>query len=120
MFRYIYNVLHTVFFSLLSIFLAIFWGKIPKISAYHFGQHSHNNGVFDITDDDYIKTSLPRNVSNDCKKLIIQEFINYLHDKEEFRNVVSDINFPIFNGKKIIGNTSSYSVITEINDLRNL
>jgi hypothetical protein len=118
MFRFIYNVNSTVISSVLFIILAIITGKMPKISVYHFDKGSHFNDLFDICSDTYIKTNSSKNVSDDCKMFIINEFIDYLHKQEEFKNVVSSINFPIFDGKEVIGDKGFYTTITEINGAR--
>ena len=118
MFRFTHNVLQTVCFSIISIFLAIITGKMPKISVYHFDKRSRFNDLFYICSDTYIKTNSSKNVSDNCKMFIINEFIDYLHKQEEFKNVVSSINFPIFDGKEVIGDKGFYTTITEINEAR--
>jgi len=118
MFKLIYNVFQTIGFSMFSISLSIVYGKMPKISAYHFNTSSQDNGVFDITNDKYIKTNSPDNVSGNCKRIIINEFINHLYSTNEFSNVIEDVEFPVFDGKEVVGNINFFTVVKNINALR--
>lgn len=111
MFQILYNFITVIFFSIWSIILTIFTGKLPKISAYHWDRNSENNTSTDFCSDKYIKTNMCRNVSNECKQLIIEDFLSHLMKDEKFINPVHKAIFPIFDGKEIIGQTSVSTVI---------
>jgi hypothetical protein len=116
MFQLCYNISVAIHCSIYHLLLTIITGKLPKISYYHFEKDSLGNNFFNICNDKFIKTNYKNNVSNDCKRLIIKEYIDSLHNDEYFKNAISSARFPIFNGKEIIGNSNSYSVMSDFLD----
>jgi hypothetical protein len=57
--------------------LTIITGKLSKISVYHTW-NTTDTSIFNICSDEYIKTNFPSQVSDKCKKKIIQDFIDYI------------------------------------------
>lgn len=113
MFQFIYNVIQSIFLSLWMILMTIITGKLPKISLYHFDKQAEYNSPFDVCSDKYIKTNYDSNVSNKCKHVIIDEYINSLSKNKKFSSVVSTIDFPIFDGKDIIGTQGYYNIMQD-------
>lgn len=117
MFRFIYNVVQTVLISMWYTIMTIITGKMVKVSIYHFDSKKDDNTLFNVCNDKFKKTNYASNVSSECKKTIINNFIEHLVKDENFHNPLSDIEFPIFDGKEIIGNDSYLNVIqTSLDD----
>lgn len=114
MFKFAYNIVATFLFSLLSMILVIVTGKQPKVSCYHNDLNSHNSDVFDICNDKYIKTNHQSNVSPDCKRLIIDEYLRWLGNDKKFTDIANGMDFPIHSGNEIIGTQSYFSVMDDI------
>jgi len=91
--------------------LTLVTGKLSKVSPYHLDRATGNHGLTGICSDQFIKTDDVRLVSARCKRTIIQEFISELSTYDDFANVVSDIDFPLFDGKEVYGATRYNSVI---------
>jgi len=114
MFQLIYNIISAIFYSIWSTALTIITGKLAKISPYHADKPLlHDNSMFDICSDKYIKTDTPRLVTDWCKERIIKDFINHLSKDDKFIIPVNDAKFPIFDGKEIIGESNVYSVMED-------
>lgn len=111
--QFFYNVCQSIFAFIWMLILTIITGKMSKISFYHFEQQSEDINFFDLCSDKYIKTNYAANVSNGCRENIIQQFIDDLSENEKFTSVVSGVEFPIFNGKAIVGSRSYYPVLQD-------
>jgi len=96
------------------IIITIVTGKLSRVSPYDIVHDTiEYDSVFDITSDDLIKTNYPQNVSDSCKEIIIEDFIESLSKNPKFHNPTCHTSYPIFNGKEIIGNQGYYPVLLE-------
>lgn len=109
---YIITVIETLVVSIWMLLLTIITGQPSKVCVYHFTKRSEGNTLFDITDDYYIKTQQVKNVSVLCKEQIINSFVQNLQRNQKFNNVVSSIDFPLFDGKDIVG-TQGYTAVLD-------
>lgn len=116
MFEYCYNVMIIIIHGLWMLILTIITGKMSKISVYHFNERSHDNSFFDVCNEYYIKTNNPSMVTPKCKKQIIEDYISYLNTCKDFSNVISGIDFPIFDGVDIVGSQGHYPVMKKCLD----
>lgn len=109
MFEFTYNLVSTTIYYIVSIVMLIITGRIPRVSAYHI--HSDNYSLLGICDPKNEKVFSPEYVDDTLKEELIKKFIDHLMNDPNFINPVSEINFPYFDGKEIIGTNSCYSVI---------
>lgn len=110
----IHNIFTTLAYNVYSLIMTIITGKIPKVSAYHFDKTDYGNNVINICNDKNIKCDNVNYVSDKVKKKIISDFIHELSKDDKFNIPTSKINYPIFNGEKIIGHASWYSIVDTI------
>lgn len=111
MFQFIYNVTQSIFTSIWFIIMTIVTGKMVKVSPYEFDWKKEDNTFFNICNDKFIKTNYDSNVSSKCKELIISDFIEHLSRDNNFHFPTTEIDYPIFDGKDIVGTQTYYSVI---------
>lgn len=111
MFQLIYNITVTFAYSFWSIIMTIITGKMTKISPYHMDHHSFDCSPISICSDKYIKTNRPSLVSDEAKLRIIQDYIDNLASDPKFRHIMAEVDFPIFDGKEIIGSSNFHSEV---------
>lgn len=117
MFKYLGNVIGTIGISLFTIIMTIITGKLSKISNYHLIHDSIEcDGPLDICSDKLIKTNFSSNVSINCQKSIIMDFIDSLNKNQRFKNPTSQVKYPIFNGQSLIGTQGYYPVLLKCLD----
>ena len=80
MFNFIGNTIYSVLYGIYSVVITLFTGKLCKISIFHSYHNLHNANPFCLCDDEFIKTTNPKNVSVSCEYLIISSFINATAD----------------------------------------
>lgn len=91
--------------------MTIITGKMVKVSPYEFDGQKEDNTFFNICNDKLTKTNYPSNVSKNCKEIIIADFIDHLSRDTNFHYPTTKIEYPVFDGKEIIGIQTYYSVI---------
>lgn len=108
------NLLTWYYISLVFLFGILWYGKLPKISIYHYVEYSHMYKTKDIFEDENIQVFKEEQVPTHIKERIINSYIEELYENESFKANVSTIDIPIFNGKSIIGNTGIYPILQEV------
>ena len=111
MIQAIWNIVVTIWANLFLTILSIITGKMPKVSVYDYVNDTFDCGAFGACNDKFLTVNRVDKIHKDCQKRIIQEFLTYLQGDENFKNPISDVDFPIFDGKEIIGTQSCYTVI---------
>lgn len=100
--------------SLFSFFGILWYGKLPKVSFYHWAVNGclfTTKGIYnDVNHQVYNTKCVPSKV----KGQIIEDYINALRGNEVFKANVNDVDIPIFDGKEIIGNQSLYHLLERI------
>ena len=107
------NLLGWYYTTLLSFFGILWYGKLPKISMYHWLQHSPMYKMKDMFEDENIQVFSEEQVPLHIKERIINSYINELFDNESFKANVRAIDIPIFDGKEVIGIKGINSVLQE-------
>jgi hypothetical protein len=100
--------------SLLSLLGILWYGKLPKVSMYHWVKHAGIYKNKDVFEDINIQVFKEEQVPIHIKESIIDSYIDELYDNESFNANVSSINIPIFDGKDIIGNKGINYVLQEV------
>jgi hypothetical protein len=103
-------------YSLDNLMRLLWFGKLPKVSAYHqlkYGSLYSDKDIFEnktaqVFDDSQVPTKV--------KQEIIQAYINRLYTNEVFTENVSGINIPLFNGKKVHGSGSVYQILLGVKE----
>ena len=105
----------TIWFILsLKSFMGILWyGKLPKISIYHWMQHGTLYKTKDIFEDENIQIFDEKQVPLNIKGRIINDYINELFNNESFKSNVTGLDIPLFNGKEVYGSTGINSILQE-------
>ena len=111
MIQIIYNIASALVTGIWFFILTVFTGKLPKISYYHFDHQTFNNSFFDVCSDKYKVINRNDMVHEDCQKRIIKDFLLYLQSDKNFKNPISEVDFPIFDGKHIMGSTNINGVM---------
>ena len=98
-------------------FWGILWyGKLPKLSYYHWVRDGSLHNLKDIYEDENIQVFKTNQVSDFIKKEIINDYINELFKNESFKANVAGVNIPLFNGKEIYGYTGINSILKEVRE----
>jgi len=108
------NLLSWWHISLLSLLGILWYGKLPKISMYHFVEHSPMYKTKDMFEDKNIQVFKEEQVPTHIKERIINTYIDELFTNESFKANVSIIGIPIFDGKDIVGNSGINPVLQEV------
>lgn len=110
MFKLIARVIFSIWYSIISIIVTAISGKHVSVSPYRF----LNEGVdfWELSSEKYNKEDRYTHISDDVKDRIIREYNEHLHYCLSFKKV-RGLNFPIFDGEKIIGSKSLMGVINE-------
>jgi hypothetical protein len=96
-------------------FWGILWyGKLPKISIYHWMQYGPLYKTKDIFEDENIQIFNEKQVPLHIKERIINSYINELFDNESFKSNVTGLDIPLFDGKKVYGSTGINSILHEV------
>ena len=105
----------TIWFILsLKSFMGILWyGKLPKISIYHWMQHGTLYKTKDIFEDENIQIFDEKQVPLNIKGRIINDYINELFNNESFKSNATGLDIPLFNGKEVYGSTVINSILQE-------
>ena len=92
----LHNILSAFYVAGWMFIVSLFTGKMPKVSVYHFEKYSDST-LFDVTSDKYIKTDRPDLVTDECKKRIIEEYIDQIKTDPVFYEKCKDLNFKVIN-----------------------
>lgn len=107
----IYSWFHISFSS----FFGILWyGKLPKVSFYHWTKNGSLYETKNIYNDINCQVKRIEDVPTNIKHRIIDEYIDELFENERFKANMMEILIPEFNGKEVIGTTGIYSVLEEV------
>lgn len=109
--QFLSNIYLFISYTIYNFFFMILWyGKLPKVSVYHQSKLSYENK--NIFENEYIQSDYVK--SNKTKAIGADEFVSFLFENDKFSNNLLDVNIPIFDGKEIVGNMSTGSLIFEI------
>jgi hypothetical protein len=111
MFKSIVRVLMIVWYSIINIITTIITGKYVTVSPYRLIKENDVD-FLKIASVKYIKEDRYTHISNCVKDRIIREYNEHLHNCPNFKKA-RGLNFPIFDGEKIIGRKSLMTVMSE-------
>ena len=100
--------------SFISFFGILWYGKLPKVSFYHWINNQSLYKTRDIYNDVNCQAISIDDVSKRLKQLIIDKYINELFENERFKANIVGMDIPYFDGKEITGTTGIYSVLEEV------
>lgn len=102
-----------LFFSFVTTnFIGILWyGKLPKVSAYHWWKFPYDFGE-SYSNPNYQVISV-EDVPKRVKDKIINDYIYELYDNISFKANVAGIDIPIFDGKDIMGTCGINPILHE-------
>lgn len=108
------NLLAWCHISLLSLLGILWYGKLPKVSMYHWVKHAGIYKNKDVFEDENIQVFKEEQVPTHIKERIINTYIDELFRNESFKANVSSIDIPIFDGKDIIGNCGINPILQQV------
>jgi len=109
--------LYIWFMVCFSSFFGILWyGKLPKVSMYHWDKNSTIYTTKDIYEDINCQVKTIDDVPTKIKHKIIDNYINSLFKDEVFKNNVASIDIPLFDGKEIIGVRGISYVLNDVKE----
>jgi len=111
MIKIIANIIMSVGYSIISIITTIITGKLVKVSPYHFVKGEGE--FYNLASDKHEKVKNISLVSERVIEHIIDNYIKELGGNENFENVVINVEFPIFDGNRVIGHRGYYPVLIE-------
>lgn len=110
----IVNLISWWILSFTSFFGIIWYGKLPKVSLYHWT----NNGTLYKTKDMYndinCQVKSLNDVPKEIKDRILKDYINQLYKNEGFRVNIMALDIPLFDGKKVYGRGSVIDIFNEV------
>lgn len=94
--------------------LGILWyGKLPKVSLYHWNNNSSLYKTKDIYNDVNCQVKMEEDVPQHIKERIVSGYINTLFENKSFKANVRGMNIPIFDGKEVIGSSGINPVLQQ-------
>ena len=108
------NLYSWVSLSFISFFGILWYGKLPKVSFYHWTNNQSLYKTRDIYNDINCQVKKVEDVPTNIKHRIIDEYIDGLFENERFKANVVGMDIPYFDGKEIIGTTGIYSILEEV------
>ena len=107
--------LYIWFYISFSSFFGILWyGKLPKVSLYHWINNQSLYKTKDIYNDANCQIISIDDVPQQIQYRIIDKYINELFNDERFNTNISGISIPYFDGKDIMGTTGINSILQEV------
>ena len=103
-------------FSVFSFFGILWYGKLPKISFYHWAVRSGIYTAKGIYNDVNHQVISVEDVPKKVQDRIIKEYINQLYDNDKFRANIIALDVPLFDGKKVYGSGSVIDIFNEAKD----
>ena len=100
--------------SFYSFFGILWYGKLPKVSFYHWAVNGclfTTKGTYnDVNHQVFSEDCVPNRV----KEQIIENYIDALYKDQTFHNNIAILSIPIFDGKDIIGNASVNNIFESV------
>ena len=100
--------------SFISFFGILWYGKLPKVSFYHWTKNGSLYETKDIYNDVNCQVKKVEDVPTNIKHRIIDEYIDGLFENERFKANIVGMDIPYFDGKEITGTTGIYSILEEV------
>ena len=102
--------------SIISFCGILWYGKLPKVSFYHWTFNRSLYTTKDIYNDVNCQCISVTDVPTRVKQKIIENYIDSLFDNDKFRNNVASIDIPMFDGKDIMGSESIVNVLNKVKE----
>ena len=100
-----------------SAFLGILWyGKLPKVSLYHWTNKSTLYTTKDMYNDINCQVISVDDVPTKIKQKIIEKYIDSLYENDIFASNIQSIDIPIFDGKEIVGTQGIYEILNQVKE----
>lgn len=116
LFQLLVNLLAWWQLSTTSLFGILWYGKLPKVSLYHWANRSPLYKTKDMYYDVNCQVKSVDDVPTKIKHKIIEEYIEALRDNNLFKANVNTVDIPLFDGKEVYGTRGIYSLLTEIKE----
>lgn len=103
-------------YTMTSFFGILWYGKLPKVSYYHWNKNQFlytTKGIYNDINHQVISVD---DVPTKIKHKIIEDYIESLGNDNVFKANVNPIDIPIFNGRKVIGVRGIYSLLNDIKE----
>ena len=100
--------------AFISFFGILWYGKLPKVSPYHWVKNGSLYEIKDIYNDKNCQIISIDDVPQQIQYRIIDKYINELFNDERFKANISGIAIPYFDGKEIMGTTGINSILQEV------
>ena len=102
--------------SIYSFFGILWYGKLPKVSLYHWVNKAVLYNAKGIYNDVNHQVVSVEDVPKEIQDRILSQYINKLYDNEKFRANIIAINVPLFDGKEVYGSGSVIDIFKEAKD----
>ena len=102
--------------SFISFFGILWYGKLPKVSLYHWfndGCLYSTKGIYENKTQQVLFT---KDVSNHVKNDIIDQYIVDLFNDDVFCSNIKGLDIPIFDGRKIIGSQGVITIFMRVKE----
>lgn len=102
--------------SLFSFWGILWYGKLPKVSMYHWTIRQSlytTKGIYNDINHQIVSTN---DVPTKIKHKIIEDYIDALRNDGIFKANVNPIDIPLFDGKEVYGTRGIYSLLTDIKE----
>ena len=108
------NLWYWLHFLYLSFFGILWYGKLPKVSLYHWAVNGclfTTKGIYnDVNHQVFNVKCVPSRV----KEQIIEDYIDELYKNKMFQGNIQSLVIPLFDGKDIYGTQSVIQIFSDV------